>query len=148
VTSPSCVGAPLPRLAARRVILLLAGISRGFDETLGRLKVCVAEGSDILFLDSRQSETEIRDAVAACNGKPPLAVTSAAGRHFMPGNSELERIGIKLVVYPQDILAATVHAALGGLKRTKPPMASPAELATAIRSADSSVRDGRWPHPR
>jgi hypothetical protein len=37
----------------------------------------------------------------------------------MPGNSELERIGIKLVVYPQDILAATVHAvraALGGLK--------------------------------
>ena len=129
-----------------------ARISRGFEEALTRLKAFVAEGADILFLDSPQSETEMRDAVAACNGKPPLAVTSPAGRHFMPGNSELERIGIKLVVYPQDILAATVHAvraALGGLKgRTKPPMASPAELATAIRSADYLARDARWPDPR
>jgi 2-methylisocitrate lyase-like PEP mutase family enzyme len=137
-------------------ILLLARtdarISRGFDEALTRLKAFVAEGADILFLDAPQSETEMRDAVAACNGKPPLAVTSPAGRHFMPGNSELERIGIKLVVYPQDILAATVHAvraALGGLKGgTKPPMASPPELATAIRSADYLARDARWPDPR
>ena len=66
--------------------------------------------------------------------------------------AELERIGIKLVVYPQDILAATVHAvraALGGLKGgTKPPMASPPILATAIRSADYLARDARWPDPR
>src|SRR6266481_6444375 len=104
-------------------ILLLARTdartSRGFDEALTRLQAFVAEGADILFLDSPQSEVEMREAVAACNGKPPLAVTSPAGRHFMPGNVELERIGIKLVVHPQDILAATVHAvraALGGLK--------------------------------
>ena len=94
----------------------------------------------------------MREAVAACNGKPPLAVTSPAGRHFMPGNAELERIGIRLVVYPQDILAATVHAvraALVGLKGgAKPPMANPAELATAIRLADYLARDARWPAPR
>src|SRR5947209_13387489 len=117
-----------------------ARTSRGFDEALARLKAFEAEGADILFLDSPQMEAEMREAVAACNGKPPLAVTSPAGRHFMPGNVELERIGIKLVVYPQDILAATVHAvraALGGLKgRAKPPMASQAELATAIRPDD------------
>src|SRR5580693_803789 len=56
------------------------------------------------------------------------------------------------VVYPQDILAATVHAvraALGGLKGgLKPPMASPSELATAIRSADYLARDARWPDPK
>ena len=137
-------------------ILLLARTdsrtSRGFDEALARLKAFEAEGADILFLDSPQMEAEMREAVAACNGKPPLAVTSPAGRHFMPGNVELERIGIKLVVYPQDILAATVHAvraALGGLKGgVKPPMASPAELATAIRSTDYLARDARWPDPR
>src|SRR6202790_1768995 len=103
-------------------VLLLARTdartSRGFDEALARINAFVAEGADILFLDSPQSEAEMREAVAACGGKPALAVTSPAGKHFMPGNAELERIGIKLVVYPQEILAAAVHAirsALGGL---------------------------------
>ena len=137
-------------------ILLLARTdartSRGFEEAVTRLEAFEAEGADILFLDSPQSEAEMREAVAAANGKPSLAVASPAGRHFMPGDAELERIGFKLVVYPQDILAATVHAvraALGGLKGgTKPPMANPAELATAIRSADYLARDARWPDPR
>lgn len=137
-------------------ILLLARtdarVSRGFDEALTRLKAFVAEGADILFLDSPQSEAEMREAVAACNGKPSLAVTSPAGKHFMPDNAELERLGIRIVVYPQEILAATVQAmraALGGLKGDpEPPMASPAELATAIRSADYLAQDSRWPDPR
>ncbi len=137
-------------------ILLLARTdartSRGFDEALARLKAFVAEGADILFFDSPQSEAEMREAVAAAAGKPALAVTSPAGKHFMPDDAELQRLGIKLVVYPQAILAATVHAvraALGGLKGgAKPPMAGPAELATAIRSADYLAQDSRWPDPR
>src|SRR5436309_6715995 len=136
-------------------ILLLARTdartSRGFDEALSRLKAFVAEGADILFLDSPQSEAEMQAAVAACNGKPSLAVSSPAGKHFMPGDAELERIGIKIVVYPQDILAASVRAmrdALAGLKGgSKPPMASPAELATAIRIAEYLSQDSRWPDP-
>src|SRR5258706_7818032 len=95
-------------------ILLLARTdartSRGFDEALARLKAFVAEGADILFLDSPQSEAEMRAAVAACNGNPSLAVASPAVKHFMPGDAELEQIAIKIVVYPQEILAATVHA--------------------------------------
>ena len=94
----------------------------------------------------------MREAVAGCSGKPTLAVSSPAGKHFMPDDAELERLGVKIVVYPQQILAATVHAvrsALGGLKGgAQPPMASPAELATAIRSADYLARDARWPDPR
>lgn len=137
-------------------ILLLARtdarISRGFDEALARLKGFVAAGADILFLDSPQSEAEMRDAVAACNGKPALAVTSPAGKHFMPGNDELEQLGIKIVVYPQEILAATIYAVRAALARLKggarPPLASPAELATAIRSADYLAQDARWPDPR
>jgi 2-methylisocitrate lyase-like PEP mutase family enzyme len=137
-------------------ILLLARTdartSRGFDEALARIEAFAAEGADILFLDSPQSEAEMRTGIEACGGKPALAVTSPAGKHFMPGDAELQRIGIKIVVYPQEILAATVHAvraALGGLKGgAKPPMASPPELATAIRSADYLARDARWPDPR
>jgi 2-methylisocitrate lyase-like PEP mutase family enzyme len=137
-------------------ILLLARTdartSRGFEEALARVKAFTAEGADILFLDSPQSEEEMRVGIAACEGKPALAVTSPAGKHFMPGDAELERIGIKIVVYPQDILAASVHAvraALAGLKGgTKPPMASPAELASALRVSDYLARDTRWPDPR
>ena len=137
-------------------ILLLARtdarISRGFAEALARVKAFVAEGADILFLDSPQSEAELREAVAAAGGKPSLAVAAPAGRHFMPGDAELQRLGVRLVVYPQDILAATVHAvraALAALKGSaKPPMAGPAELATAIRTADYLARDARWPDPR
>src|ERR1700745_2168899 len=77
-------------------ILLLgrtdARISRGFDEALTRLHAFVAEGADILFLDSPQSETEMREAVAACNGNPSLAVSSPAGKHFMPGDAEVARL--------------------------------------------------------
>jgi 2-methylisocitrate lyase-like PEP mutase family enzyme len=136
-------------------ILLLARsdarVSRGFEEAAARIRHFAAEGADILFLDSPQSEAEMRAGIDACNGKPALAVTSPAGKHFMPGDAELERIGIKIVVYPQDILAATVHAvraALAGLKGgPKPPMASPPELATAIRAAEYLAEDARWPDP-
>src|SRR5579862_7871319 len=123
-------------------ILLLARtdarVSRGFDEALARIKAFVAEGADILFLDSPATEAEMRAGIEACNGKPSLSVTSPAGRHFMPSDAELERIGIKIAVYPQEILAATVHAVravLAGMKSgTKPPLAGAPELAMAIRS--------------
>ncbi len=132
-------------------ILLLARTdartSRGFDAALARIQDFVAEGADIFFLDSPQSEAEMRASVEACQGRPAIAVTSPAGRHFMPADAELARIGIRIVVYPQDILAATVHAvraALAGLRGgAKPPMASVPELAAAIRSAEYLALDAR-----
>ena len=136
-------------------ILLLAHtdarMSRGFYEALARIREFVAAGADILFLDSPQSEEEMRASIEACDGKPALAVTSPAGKHFMPGNAELERIGIRIVVYPQDILAASVRAmrdALAGMNGgSRPPMATPAELATAIRLGEYLSQDTRWPDP-
>lgn len=132
-------------------ILLLARtdarVSRGFDEALSRIRDFVAAGADILFLDSPQSEAEMRASVAACEGRPALAVTAPAGKHFMPGDAELARLGIRLVVYPQDILAATVHAvrgALAALKNgAKADMAPVPDLATAIRMADYLALDER-----
>ena len=102
-----------------RGILLLARtdarMSRGFDEALARIREFVAAGADILFLDSPQSEEEMRSSIEAFDGKPALAITSPAGKHFMPADAGLERIGIRIVVYPQDILAASVRAMRGAL---------------------------------
>ena len=136
-------------------VLLLARTdartSRGFDEALARIGDFVAEGADIFFLDSPQSEAEMRASVEACQGKPAIAVTSPAGKHFMPADAELARIGIRLVVYPQEILAATVHAvrsALAGLKGgERAPMATVPELAGAIRMADYLALDERLSRP-
>ena len=125
-------------------VLLLARTdarsSRGFNEALDRLKDFVAEGADILFLDSPMTEDEMRASVEACVGKPAIAVTNPAGKHFKPADTELARIGIKMAIYPQEILAATVlavRAALAGLMKGGPrgTMAATADLGVAIRSA-------------
>lgn len=122
-------------------ILLLARTdartSRGFDEARWRLDDFVSLGADIFFLDSPQSEQEMRASVEACGGKPMISVTVQGGRHFMPSDAELERIGIKIAVYPQAILAATVHGiqgALAGLKGGgQAPTATAGEVNAAIR---------------
>lgn len=132
-------------------VLLLARTdarsSLGFDEALGRLNDFVTEGADIFFLDSPQSEDEMRASVLACNGKPAIAVTAPGARHFMPDDATLAGIGIRMVVYPQEILAATVLAvrnALAGLTGgPRGAIATPPDLATAIRSAEYLALDER-----
>ncbi|WP_428493475.1 isocitrate lyase/PEP mutase family protein [Rhodopila sp.] len=132
-------------------VLLLARTdargSRGFDEALLRLQDFVAEGADILFLDSPMSEAEMRASVEACQGRPAIAVTNPAGKHFKPADDVLAAIGIKMVIYPQEILAATVmavRAALAGLQGgSRAAMASVPELAAAIRSAEYLALDER-----
>jgi 2-methylisocitrate lyase-like PEP mutase family enzyme len=88
-------------------------------------------------------------ALKALLDEPRLQVMPGCGDGM--GARPLERIGIRIVVYPQDMLAASVRAmrdALAGLKGgSKPPMATPAELATAIRIAEYLSQDSRWPDP-
>ncbi|WP_428535521.1 isocitrate lyase/PEP mutase family protein [Rhodopila sp.] len=137
--------------AAREAGLLLlartdARTSRGFDEALLRLQDFVAEGAD-MFLDSPGSEAEMRASVEACQGRPAIAVTNPGGKHFKPADDVLAAIGIKMVIYPQEILAATVaavRAALAGLQDgSRAAMASVPELAAAIRSAEYLAMDER-----
>ena len=69
-------------------ILLLARtdarVSRGFDEALSRIGDFVAEGADILFLDSPQSEAEMR-AGRGVRRQAGARRDAPAGKHFMPG---------------------------------------------------------------
>jgi hypothetical protein len=92
------------------------------------------------------------DTYAPGRGAEHATSRNLAGRPALYAGQRGAGTDRQLVVHPQDILAATVHAvraALGGLKGgAKPPMASPTELMTAIRSADYLARDARWPDPR
>lgn len=85
-------------------VLLLARTdacrSRGFDEALARLQEFVGEKADILFLDSPETEAQMRAAVEVCDGKPAVSVTAPAGQHFMPDDAGLIRAGIKLAIHP------------------------------------------------
>ena len=137
--------------ARQEGVLLLARTdargSRGFQEALHRLQDFLAEGADMFFLDSPMSEAEMRTSVEACQGRPAIAVTNPAGRHFKPADDVLAGIGIKMVIYPQEILAATVaavRAALAGLKGgSRTAMATGPELAAAIRSEEYLALDER-----
>lgn len=130
-------------------ILLLARtdarVPLGFEEALTRLQAFVAEGADIFFLDSPADEAEMRASIDACQGKPAIAVTNPGGRHFMPPDATLAALGIRIVTYPQEVLAASVQAiraALAGLTGgVKPPMADAAALATALRVPDYLALD-------
>jgi 2-methylisocitrate lyase-like PEP mutase family enzyme len=132
-------------------VLLLARTdartSRGFDEALERLKAFVALGADILFLDSPATEQEMRAAVDACQGKPSIAVTNPAGKHYKPDDATLAAIGIRMVIYPQEVLSATiaaVRAALSGLRGgPKPVLASAAEIRSAIQADAYLAMDER-----
>src|SRR5258708_2915645 len=75
-----------------------ARMALGLDEALTRLKLSVAEGADILYLDSPQSEAEMRASVEICGGKPAVSVTSLSGRYYMPDDADLARSGIKLAI--------------------------------------------------
>ena len=136
-------------------ILLLARTdarsSRGYEEAKARIEDFVAEGADLLFLDSPQSEAEMREGVAACAGRPSISVTAPGAKHFMPDDAVLAEIGIRIAVYPQHLLAAGVQATravLAGLKGgAMPPIASPAELQTAVRMAEYLEADARLAYP-
>lgn len=132
-------------------ILLLASTrarpSRGFEEALMRVQDFVAEGADMLFLESPHSEDEMRRYVECCQGRPAQSIRTPTGKHFMPGNDELARFGIRMVAHPLDILACTIHAiraALAGVQgRATPAMATPAEISTAVRLKEYLELEGR-----
>ena len=103
-----------------------------------RRKTCGATAQERIYHRCKQVHAERADgSVRLTDRGSCIRLTAPAGKYFMPNNDDLARIGIRVVVYPQEILAATVHAipaALTGPKGgTKPVMAASPELAAAIR---------------
>ncbi|HTJ59310.1 MAG TPA: isocitrate lyase/PEP mutase family protein [Devosiaceae bacterium] len=133
-------------------VLLLARTdaihSLGRDEALARIEDFVAEGADILFLDSPKTAEDARASVQAAAGKPSVAVTIAGAKHYMPPISEVEALGYRINIHPADLVSASVYAmrqALAGLTGSpKPQIGQPAEYDIAIRRAEYLEDDARW----
>ncbi len=71
----------------------------GIEEAIKRAKAYEEAGADIIFVESVESVEEM-ELVHKEIKKPTLANMVEGGRTPMPTNSELEKIGYSLVIYP------------------------------------------------
>lgn len=105
----------------------------GIDEAVGRIEMYVAEGADILFLDSPADEDEVRRAVAAAGGRPSFAVLSPGAPRETPTQARAAELGLKIGTYPTGMLSPAIGAMKAGLAALK---AGQAEAASAIAPAE------------
>ena len=113
--------------------------TQGIDEAIVRIEMFVAEGADILFLDSPADEREIRLAVAAAQGRPAFAVLSPGAPRETPTRRRAEELGLRIGTYPTALLSPAVAGIEAGLSAL---LAGEAEAATALAPADLRSRLG------
>jgi 2-methylisocitrate lyase-like PEP mutase family enzyme len=114
----------------------------GIEEAVARIEMFVAEGADILFLDSPKDEAEIHRAIAAAQGRPSFAVLSPGAPRATPTQARAAELGLKIVTHPTALIspvAAAIKAALKALtagEAEAPGALSPAELRATLGYAD------------
>lgn len=81
----------------------------GLDEALRRAEAYAKAGADILFVESPESEEEMRK-IGASFDIPLLANMVEKGRTPVLSKAELEDIGYKLAIFPVTALLAGVQA--------------------------------------
>ncbi len=124
--------------------------TQGIDEAVARIEMFVAEGADILFLDSPANEEEIRRAVAAAQGRPSFAVLSPGAPRNTPTQSRAEELGLKIGTYPTALLspvAAGIKAGLAALaagKAEAPGALPPAEFRADLGYPDYDAQAKRF----
>jgi 2-methylisocitrate lyase-like PEP mutase family enzyme len=91
----------------------------GIDEAVARIEMFVAEGADILFVDSPADEAEIRRAVAAAAGRPSFAVLSPGAPRETPGQTRAAELGFKIGTYPTAMLSPAIAGMKAGLAALK-----------------------------
>lgn len=87
----------------------------GIDEAIARIEMYVAEGADILFLDSPKDEAEIRRAVAAAGGRPSFAVLSPGAPRETPTQARAAELGLKIGTFPTGMLSPAIAGIKAGL---------------------------------
>jgi 2-methylisocitrate lyase-like PEP mutase family enzyme len=105
----------------------------GIEEALARIGMYVAEGADLLFLDSPQDEDEVRAAVAASKGRPHFAVLSPGAKRETPTQARAAELGLKIGTFP----TGTLSPAMAGIKAGLAAIAAGAsEAAGALPSSE------------
>ena len=105
----------------------------GIDEAVARIEMYVAEGADILFLDSPVDEAEIKRAVAAAKGRPSFAVLSPGAPRATPSRTRAAELGFKIGTYPTGMLSPSVAGMKAGLAAL---VAGEAESKSALPPAE------------
>eukprot|EP01037_Dinobryon_pediforme_P004263 gene4263-4313_t len=121
----------------------------GIDEAVARIEMFVAEGADILFLDSPADDNEIRRAVAAAAGRPSFAVLSPGAPRATPSQADAARLGFKIGTFPTGLISPVAAAIKSGLNalaagKSESELAlPPAELRDALGYAAYDVQARR-----
>lgn len=102
----------------------------GLDEALRRTEAYARAGADILFVESPESEEEMRK-IGSSFDLPLLANMVEKGRTPVLSKAELESIGYKLAIFPVAALLASVQAmtqVYKHIKNTGSSVGAPVEL--------------------
>ena len=90
----------------------------GLDEALRRAEAYAKAGADMLFVESPESEEEMRKI--GCSFDLPLVANMVEkGRTPVLSREELEGMGYKLAIFPVTALLASVHAMTQVFKQLK-----------------------------
>lgn len=95
-----------------------ARTSLGLDEALRRAEAYARAGADILFVESPESEEEMR-RIGQSFDVPLVANMVERGRTPVLSQAELESIGYKLAIFPVTALLAGVQAMAGVYQQFK-----------------------------
>lgn len=87
--------------------------SRGIDEALARIALFVAEGADIVMLDSPASEAEVQLAVEAAQGRPLFSALTGEPSRAPVSPRRAQQLGVKICTFP----FATLAPAMDGMQR-------------------------------
>ncbi len=110
----------------------------GIDEAVARIEMFVAEGADILFMDSPADDAEIKRGIDAAKGRPSFAVLSPGAPRATPSQTEALKLGFKIGTYPTGMLSPAMAGMKSGLAALKAGEAEskgalpPAELRTTL----------------
>ena len=125
----------------------------GMDEAVARIEMFVAEGAEILLLDSPKDIDEIRRAVAAAAGRHSFAVLSPGAPRATPSRDEAAALGYKIGTFPTAMLSPAVGAIKAGLHALNAGQSAaasaipPAELSTLLGYADYEEQAQRFAVP-
>ena len=90
----------------------------GLDEALRRAEAYAKAGADMLFVESPESEEEMRKIGCSFN-LPLVANMVEKGRTPVLSREDLEGMGYKLAIFPVTALLASVHAMTQVFKQLK-----------------------------
>ena len=122
----------------------------GIDEAVARIEMYVAEGADILFLDSPADNAEIKRAVAAAKGRPSFVVLSPGAPRATPSQTEAAALGFKIGTFLTGMLSPAIAAMKAGLAALKAGESeakgalSPAEFRATLGYGDYDEQAKRF----